>query len=241
MHAHTSSTEERQSLPDTVLHAPTPCAVQTEMPIRIVVADEQVLVRVGLAAWFAAEGGFDLAGEARTVAELESVVVAKQPDVLISEYRLAGIDALPAIVDLQRRFPRMQSVVYSDLDNPTNVAQCRKADLRAYVLKSQSRDALLLAVQNAAAGRDSWSSRRVRRRRGTVATSPMPERLDHPLTQREGEVLSQVVKGLTNKQVAKALAISPDTVKEHVQRILGKIGVRDRTQAALWVVRQTTS
>jgi DNA-binding NarL/FixJ family response regulator len=107
-----------------------------------------------------------------------------------------------------------------------------------YLLKSSSRDDLLATIHRAAAGEDAWTRDELRRVTGALATPRMSAEVDVPLTQRESEVLRQLAHGLTNKEIGQALGISYETVKEHVQHILRKIGVNDRTQAAVWAVRK---
>ena len=90
----------------------------------------------------------------------------------------------------------------------------------------------------AATGENTWTREELRRVTGALATPRITADVEVPLTQREGEVLRQLANGLTNKQIAEALQVSYETVKEHVQHILRKIGVSDRTQAAVWAVRK---
>jgi DNA-binding NarL/FixJ family response regulator len=106
------------------------------------------------------------------------------------------------------------------------------------LLKGASRDDLLKAIKNAASGENSWTRDELRRVTGALATPRLNADVEVPLTQRESEVLRQLALGLTNKEIALALHISYETVKEHVQHILRKIGVSDRTQAAVWAVRK---
>jgi DNA-binding NarL/FixJ family response regulator len=108
-----------------------------------------------------------------------------------------------------------------------------------YLLKSAPRDQLLQAIRSAAAGETTWTREELRRVTGALATPRMAADVEVPLTQRESEVLRQLALGLTNKEIALALRISYETVKEHVQHILRKIGVTDRTQAAVWAVRKS--
>jgi DNA-binding NarL/FixJ family response regulator len=88
-----------------------------------------------------------------------------------------------------------------------------------------------------AAGENVWSSEKLRSVSGALRTPRVNTNLEVSLSEREGEVLKQMAKGLTNKQIAEAMAISYETVKEHVQHVLRKIGMTDRTQAAVWAVR----
>jgi DNA-binding NarL/FixJ family response regulator len=103
-----------------------------------------------------------------------------------------------------------------------------------FLLKGVSRDKLVEAIHSAAAGQSAWTRDELRRVTGALATPRLAADVEVPLTQRESEVLRQLAYGLTNKEIALALHISYETVKEHVQHILRKIGVSDRTQAAVW-------
>ena len=107
-----------------------------------------------------------------------------------------------------------------------------------YVLKDSHRDKLLDSIRGAATGETVWTREELRRVTGALATPRLSAEVEVPLTQRESEVLKQLALGLTNKEIAQALHISYETVKEHVQHILRKIGVTDRTQAAVWAVRK---
>ena len=96
---------------------------------------------------------------------------------------------------------------------------------------------MVQAIKTAAKGENTWTREELRRVTGALATPRITADIEVPLTQRESEVLRQLAYGLTNKQIAEALDISYETVKEHVQHILRKVGVTDRTQAAVWAVR----
>jgi DNA-binding NarL/FixJ family response regulator len=123
-------------------------------------------------------------------------------------------------------------------DNPTYTARAVALGANGYLLKGCSREELIDAIRLVAEGHDMWTRDELRRVSGALATPRLNSDIDVPLTRREAEVLAMVSQGLTNKEIAKALFISAETVKEHVQRILKKIGVADRTQAAVWAVRK---
>ena len=106
------------------------------------------------------------------------------------------------------------------------------------MLKGTTKDKLLDAIRRAAKGENIWTREELRRVTGALATPRLAAGVEVPLTQRESEVLHQLALGLTNKEIAQSLQISYETVKEHVQHILRKIGVTDRTQAAVWAVRK---
>ena len=126
----------------------------------------------------------------------------------------------------------------STFDNPTYVARAVALGASGYLSKSLDREEIIEAIMGAHRGGNSWTREALRRVAGALATPRIAADVDVPLTHRESEVLVQLAQGLTNKEIALALGISYETVKEHVQHILRKIGVSDRTQAAVWAVRQ---
>lgn len=207
------------------------------MTIRVVIADEQQAVRAGLARWFE-ETEIEVVAEASSALELLNVVRDWSPDVLVTEARLGTDDILSTLQDLKEASGETAILVFTTHENPSFVARAMNGLASGYLLKSVSKDELLDAIRKASTGHILWTAEDQRRLQGALAVPRMAGDADAPLTHRESEVLAQVALGLTNKRIGDVLAISPDTVKEHVQRILKKIGVRDRTQAALWVVRQ---
>jgi DNA-binding NarL/FixJ family response regulator len=125
--------------------------------------------------------------------------------------------------------------MFSGYENPTYIARAVALGALGCVLKTASSKEILAAVKAVAKGDNIWTPELLRRVSGSLLTSG---KADVPLTKREGEVLKQLALGLTNKEIAHALGISYETVKEHVQHILRKLGVSDRTQAAVWAVRK---
>ena len=134
--------------------------------------------------------------------------------------------------------PEIAVLMLSTYDNPTYVARAVALGAAGYVLKGIDREGLLDAIRKVAAGESAWTRDELRRVTGALATPRLNADVEVPLTQRESEVLRQLALGLTNKEIAQALHISYETVKEHVQHILRKVGVSDRTQAAVWAVRK---
>ena len=106
------------------------------------------------------------------------------------------------------------------------------------MLKGASQEELINAIRKSASGELAWTREELRRVTGALATPRLNVDVEVPLTQRESEVLKQLAQGKTNKEIAEVLGISYETVKEHVQHILRKVGVTDRTQAAVWAVRK---
>jgi DNA-binding NarL/FixJ family response regulator len=160
------------------------------------------------------------------------------PDVVLMDIRMEGGDGLNTLGRLKLDHADLPVVLFSAYDNPTYIARAVALGAAGYVLKSAPRERLIEALQTAAAGESAWTREELRRVTGALATPRLSQDIEVPLTQRESEVLRQMAQGLTNKEIAKMLEISYETVKEHVQHILRKIGVTDRTQAAVWAVRK---
>ena len=126
----------------------------------------------------------------------------------------------------------------SNFDNPMYASRAVALGASGYLLNDCTRDELVNAIRKAAARETVFTRDELRRVTGALATPRMTADIEVPLTQREGEVLREMANGLTNEDIAKTLHISYETVKEHVQHILRKIGLTDRTQAAVWAVRK---
>lgn len=207
------------------------------MSIRVLIADDHEVVRTGLVSLFA---GTEVEIVSQVASGEEAVKTALQlkPDVVMLDVRMGGSDGLTALARLKQERPEMPVLMLSSYDNPTYVARAVALGASGYVLKGGTRDELLAAVRRAAAGQDAWTRNELRRVTAALATPRLGSDVEVPLTQRESEVLRQMALGLTNKEIAQSLKISYETVKEHVQHILRKIGVTDRTQAAVWAVRK---
>ena len=161
-----------------------------------------------------------------------------KPQVLLIEVLLPQINGLQCLTKLREAGVDTSVLCYSGYDNPTYAARASALGAAGFVPKSADRATLFEAIQRVASGQTSWPSDLVRRLTGSLATPPSSEGLVSPLTAREDEVLKQLAFGLSNKEIAQALGISYETVKEHVQHILRKLNVADRTQAAVWAVRK---
>ena len=207
------------------------------MSIRILVADDHEVVRFGVRSLVAGTE-IEIIAEASTGEEAVKKTQEHQPDVVVLDVRMVNGDGLTALEKIRRQSPEISVLMFSGYDNPTYVARAVALGASGYLLKSSSRDQLLDAIRKVASGENVWSRADLRRVTGALAASRLAESTEVPLTKRENEVLHQMALGLTNKEIALALHISYETVKEHVQHILRKIGVSDRTQAAVWAVRR---
>ena len=158
-------------------------------------------------------------------------------DIVVLDVRMVDCDGLTALKEIKERQGDTPVLMLSAYDNPTYIARASALGASGYVLKGAGRDELLRSLRKVVAGQSAWRREDLRRVTGALATPRIGEDIEAPLTRRESEVLRQMALGLTNKEIALALHISYETVKEHVQHILRKVGVSDRTQAAVWAVR----
>ena len=137
-------------------------------------------------------------------------------DVVLLDIRMPDGDGLTALGRMKLEKPNLPIVMFSAYDNPMYVGRAVALGASGYLLKDCSRDALLSAIRKAAAGESIFTRTELRRTAGALAVPRLAADVEAPLTQREGEVLRQMAKGLTNEQIAEVLHISYETVKEHV-------------------------
>jgi DNA-binding NarL/FixJ family response regulator len=182
--------------------------------------------------------GIEVVKTLRCAEEIESAFSSLQPDVIVMEVRMCGKDALQPLELLKERHPQAKIVLYSALDNPSHIARAAALGCNDYILKTSSLEGLLAAIKTAAAGAPPPESSLLAKIRGKMKRSHAHRDPNIPLTNREMQVLQHVSMGLSNREVGKSLGISVETVKEHVQNILRKLDVNDRTQAAVWAVKQ---
>jgi len=207
------------------------------MATRLLVVDDHPVVQAGVLNLL--EGTeFEVVATAGTAAEALTQFSAIAPDLVLMDVRLPDRDGVECIGQLRAAGARCPMLVFSGYDNPTFIARASALGAVGYLSKSATKEQLIAALRTAASGGSCWSREELRRLTGALATPRVEDDLEAPLTKRESEVLKQLAFGLTNKEIAQALGISYETVKEHVQHILRKVGVSDRTQAAVWAVRR---
>jgi len=205
--------------------------------IKLLIADDHEVVRSGLKVLL--EGTeVELVASLATGEAAVKYALEHPVDVVLLDIRMPEGDGLTALGRIKLDKPDLPVLMLSTFDNPTYIARSVALGANGYLLKGCTRDELLKAIRMAAVGENAWTREELRRVTGALATPRLAADVEVPLTQRESEVLRQLAYGLTNKEIAQALHISYETVKEHVQHILRKIGVSDRTQAAVWAVRK---
>jgi DNA-binding NarL/FixJ family response regulator len=207
------------------------------MAVSLLIVDDHEVVRAGLKSLLQ---GSDI----RIVAEADNgaaglkLALKHKPNVVLLDVRMPDSDGLSCLARIKLDLPNMPVVMFSAYDNPTYVARAVALGASGYLSKTASRKEIVEAIRTAATGETIWTRDELRRVTGALAAPRVGSDIEVPLTKRENEVLKQLAFGLTNKEIAQALGISYETVKEHVQHILRKIGVSDRTQAAVWAVRK---
>lgn len=203
---------------------------------RLLIADDQEIVRHGLKALLA-DTEIKIVAEVTTGRAALEYALKHDLDVVLMDVRMPDGDGMTALGRIKLDKPDLPILMFSNYDNPTYIARAVALGASGYLLKDCTRETLVKAIQTAAAGESVWTREELRRVTGSLATPRLNADIEAPLTTRESEVLRQVAYGLTNKEIAQILEISYETVKEHVQHILRKLGVSDRTQAAVWAVR----
>ena len=207
------------------------------MSKKLLIVDDHEVIRLGLR-MLLEKTDIEIVGESSTASEALEAIKQSQPDAVLLDIRMEGGDGLNALGRLKLDYPDLPIVLFSAYDNPTYIARAVALGASGYVLKSAPTERLISALDTAFTGESALTREELRRVTGALATPRLSQDIEVPLTQRESEVLRQMALGLTNKEIAKMLGISYETVKEHVQHILRKIGVTDRTQAAVWAVRK---
>lgn len=205
--------------------------------IRVVVVDDQQLVRAGLRALLPSDGDIEVVGEAGDGADAHVVARATRPDVVVMDVRMPGVDGIDGtrLITSDPELADVRVLVLTTFDLDEHVFAALRAGAGGFVLKDAEPDRLLDAVRTVAAGEELLAPSATRHLiREFLRATPPPAVSDHPglarLTERELEVMRLVGQGLGNDDIARRLLISPATVRTHVSRTMGKLGVRDRVQ-----------
>jgi len=205
------------------------------------VVDDQEVVRRGLVV-ILEQAGMRVAGEAGNGTDAVRMARKLKPGVVLLDVRLrseeaGSLDGFEVLSRIRAASPKTRVIMFSAFDNPTYLARALAAGAFDYLVKGSDAKMIRDAVKGAVDGHAPLQSGPVRKVAGTMANQATVDDLDIPLTPRESQVLRQISLGLSNKEIALALAISVETVKEHVQNLLRKLAVSDRTQAAVWAIR----
>ena len=203
--------------------------------IRVLIVDDHAVVRRGLATFLQAFDDLELAGEAASGEEAVRLCAQVQPDVVLLDLVMPGMNGVTTTRTIHEHWPRIQVVALTSFQEEELVHGVLEAGAISYLLKNVSADELAEAVRAAHAGRSTLAPEAVKVliRGATRPTTP-----GHDLTPREREVLALLVEGLSNPEIAERLTISRLTAKFHVSNILAKLGVTSRTEAVALAVQQ---
>ncbi|GAA1981345.1 response regulator transcription factor [Isoptericola halotolerans] len=210
-------------------------------PVRVAIVDDEPLVRAGLRVVLDAEPGLRVVGEAEDGTGVLRLVADTTPDVVLMDVRMPrvdGIAATRALLDPARRGPTPRVLVLTTFENDDHVLDALQAGAQGFLLKRARPDEIARAAVHLVARGDSLLFPDAVRRLATARPPSGDALASARLTEREGEVLRLMADGMSNAEIAAALYLGVETVRTHVGNVLGKLGVRDRTQA---VVRAYTS
>lgn len=214
---------------------------------RVVLVDDQTLIRQGIRMLLSTEPGIEVIGEAASGSEALVIVEKLRPEVVLMDVRMPGMDGVAATREITARNPEIGVIILTTFDDEEYIFEGLRAGARGYLLKDISSEEMAEAVRVVARGgaliqpsitrkvlsefaRLSAPSSEGGRSAGPAAQQPA---LPEPLTDRELDVLKCIAEGLSNREIAERLVITEGTVKNHVSNLIAKLAVRDRTQALL--------
>jgi NarL family two-component system response regulator LiaR len=203
-------------------------------PIRVMLVDDHAMVRRGLAAFLKVFDDLQLAGEAESGEAAIQLCADVLPDVILMDMVMPEMNGAAATRFIRQQFPQVQVIALTSYKEGDLVKNALEAGAIGYLLKDVSADILAGAIRAAHAGRATLSPQAAQ---ALVETANQPALPGLDLTEREHEVLTLMVEGLNNTQIAGRLMVSPSTIKSHVSNILSKLGVASRTEAVTLALR----
>lgn len=206
--------------------------------IRILIADDHTLVRAGLRALIDSELGMEVVGEAADGAEAVDKARALQPDVILLDLVMPRKDGIAAITEICGADPDARILVLTSYTDDEKVFPAIKAGALGYLLKDSEPHELLQAIRSVHAGEPSLAPTIARKLMRELQQPPDLPLAENPLSEREVQVLRLVAQGLSNREIADRLVVSERTVRAHVSNILNKLHLANRTQAALYAIRE---
>ena len=202
--------------------------------IRVLIADDHGVVREGLRAFLALQDDVEVVGEAADGEEAVSAVERLTPDVALVDLVMPRVDGIEAIRRIRAIRPETRVIVLTSFVDEDKMLPAVRAGASGYLLKDVQPQDLVGAIRTVHGGGTLLHPTVVEELVREVSRAPT----ENPLTEREREVLALIARGRANKAIARELGVSEKTVKAHVGNILAKLGLTDRTQAALWAVRE---
>ncbi len=206
--------------------------------LRILIADDHGVVREGLRALIATEPGMELIGEAENGDQAAALAQKLRPDILLLDMVMPGMNGLEVIELVKRDLPGIRIVVLTSFSEDDLVFPAIKTGADGYLLKNTAPRALLQSIREVYAGNPSMSPTVAAKLMRELQRPPSLQPTGDPLTAREVEVLRLVAQGLSNEEIAEKLVLTEGTVRAHMSSVLSKLHLANRTQAALYALRE---
>jgi DNA-binding NarL/FixJ family response regulator len=205
---------------------------------RVLIVDDDDLMRAGLAELLAADSSIEIIGEASTGREAVERSRRLGPDVVLMDVRMPDLDGIAATREVARAAPEVRVLILTTFEQDDYVFGALRAGASGFLVKRTRPEELIAAVHTIAAGDSLLSPSVTRRVIDRMAQQPTPDLADqarlHDLTPREREVLELVARGLSNREIAAALVVEESTIRSHIKRILMKLELRDRVQIVIF-------
>jgi DNA-binding NarL/FixJ family response regulator len=199
-------------------------------PIRIMLVDDHPAFRKGMAALIESEPGLEVVAQTGDGSEALELYRQKKPDVVLMDLRLPGIGGVEATMAIRKEFPDARVVVLTTFDTDEDIYRAMQSGAKSYLLKDTPEDELAATIRAVHAGEQPLPPKMAKR------LADRQQRAD--LSERELQVLQQLIKGRSNKEISASLFLSEDTIKAHLKTLFAKLKVQDRTEAAISAIRQ---
>ena len=212
--------------------------MDSQKRIRVVLADDHAVVRKGIREFLEEDAAIRVVAEARDGEEAITLVEREQPDVAVFDIQMPRVNGLDATRRVKAKFPNTRVLILTAYDDDPYVFVALQAGASGYLLKTSSSDELVRAVHAVADGESALSPSVAKKLvQHAAGSAPEPSTIE-PLSDRELEVLRMAAKGMSNKQIGAAMAISDRTVQGHLASIYAKLRVQTRTEAVLFALRE---